>query len=393
MMKRATSCHVSVRRRPLAGLVLTGSAALLLTGCATSMRHPLEPVAPYLEWPAAPESARVRYLGSLTSSEDVAGRSSWSRTWREITHGPDAPRRLVTPHAVAVHESGAVAAIADTNAVGVHLFDLVALTYRFVPTSVSMADAAELDGSSMGRDGADGIDAEIGASSVEGDESADSCPVAVAWVGDALWIADASLGALLVCEDARAGSEDELEVLIVVGEPLERPAGLAYCASNDLIYATDSALHQVLVFDRTGELVDQFGLPGKEPGQFHHPTQIVCHEQFGLAVADAMNFRVQRFSLDGRLERVFGKSGDASGDLALPKGVALDDRGNVWVVDARFENVQAFDAEGRLLLVIGQEGGAPGMFWLPAGAFIDRQQRLWIADTYNRRVQVFELLP
>jgi DNA-binding beta-propeller fold protein YncE len=211
------------------------------------------------------------------------------------------------------------------------------------------------------------------------------CPVGVAWAGDVLCVADATLGKLaLIGPDDRGRCVD--------GEWLERPSGVAFNKGTGQVLVSDSARHGIAIFDLNGNLVRSIGSRGSAPGLFNHPCQIACAVDGSIVVADSLNFRVQRISVDGQSLGAFGRKGDASGDFALPKGVAVDKSGNIWVVDAQFENIQAFDPTGQLLMVFGGEGRGPGEFWLPAGIAIDARNRMWIADSYNRRVQVFELL-
>lgn len=354
MANWSQTIRLSGDRLLLGAMVLVVCA---MTPACASARKPVFPKldAP-LQWPAAPARARVRYIGALSSSADVAQREGMSVWFDRMLHGPTPQSAMVTPYAVAVHDDGRRVAVADTQAQCVHVFDLAARTYdkRF----------------------------RIG----DGTHERLRAPVGVAWLGDTLWVADAQLpGLVQLAEGDRAGR-------VVGGDLLRRPAGLAACGSRGLLVVSDAGTHSLLIFDREGQLVRVLGRRGAGEGELNFPAQVDCRDG-SIVVADALNFRIQRFSLDGELRVVFGRQGDAAGDLALPKGVALDDSGQVWVVDARFENVQAFDEQGRLLMAFGEEGAAPGQFWLPAGACVDQQQRLWVADSYNRRVQVFELLP
>ncbi len=334
-----------------------GLAIMLLAagGCAARPVDPLAGKGPLRQWPTPPDPPRVRYLGSLTGSEDFGRRPEGTAFLRELFYGPEAPSLIVTPMAVAVDGSGRRVAVADSNGTCVHLFDLLNKRYR------------RLDGSADER-----VRFEL--------------PAAVAWVGDELWVADAKQGAVGIIGADGAGGW-------IGGEVLERPAGLAYDPVSGRCYVVDAAKHQVAAFTRDGEAAFTFGERGAAVGAFNFPSHVTAGPDGELAVADSLNFRIQRFQADGTPVGWFGRKGDAAGDLALPKGVAYDAAGNLWVADAHFENIQAFTPEGRLLMVLGREGQAAGEFWLPAGLAIDGQDRLFVADSYNRRVQVFQLMP
>ncbi|NOX60043.1 MAG: hypothetical protein GXP29_14450 [Planctomycetes bacterium] len=331
------------------GCVLT---LLLVAGCSQQKIDPLAQGGWRDVWPKGPDAPRVRYLGALTGADDFGAVRAKSFLG-ELIHGPTPPAKFVTPMGVAVNRSGSKVAVADSNDGSVHVFDLTAKSYKR-------------------------IDRWAG-------DNMFASPVAVAWVGDALWVADSKLGAVVVIPTNGQGR------LIGQGQ-LKRPSGMAYSAANGLCYVVDSAGHKVIAFDRSGSVALTFGHHGAGPGQFNFPTHIAIGPDDTLVVSDSLNFSVQRLSLKGAPLSAFGRKGDAAGDLALPKGIAVDPDGNIWVADAHFENVQAFNASGELLLSFGEEGKGVGEFWLPAGMFIDMQRRLWVADSYNRRVQVFQLL-
>ncbi len=330
-------------------------ALFIAAGCASTHPRPLTPPDQPIFWPAAPDQARVRYVGEITGSAgfDMAGESY--SFFDKFTYGPRPEYVLSTPHAVAVDAAGNLLAVADTDARCVHLFDLEALTYRQL--------------------------ASVG----PGNDPLQS-PVGVAWVKDALWICDSKLPGVVIWKQG-------LRTWRLGDGLFHRPTSVAYHAGSDLCFVVDGALSVVFAFERDGKPVGQFGGEGSDEGYFNHPTHLAISEDGLIAVSDSLNFRVQVLAPDGTPLSVFGEKGDAAGDFSLPKGIAFDSAGHIWVVDAQFENVQAFTVEGELLLAIGEEGQEPGEFWVPNGLCIDRQNRMWIADTYNRRVQVFELLP
>ncbi|GJM26598.1 MAG: hypothetical protein DHS20C16_30130 [Phycisphaerae bacterium] len=342
-----------VRRTSKLALCCTALMAIPFVGaCSQQTLDPLAGSVTGAAWPKRPAQSRVRYIGVLTGADDF-GHDASKSFLSELIHGPTPPIKMVTPIGVCVSANGSKVAVADVNDHCVHVFDLAAKKHRRLDR---WSESGKLES-----------------------------PVAVAWVGDDLWVADSKLGAIAIIKLAGGGR-------VVGKELLKRPASLAYCASNQLCYVVDSAAHKVVAFDRGGRVTREFGSQGAGKGQFNYPSHIAVDSGDTLAVADSLNFRVQKFSLDGTPQGVFGRKGDAAGDLALPKGVAFDAAGNIWVADAHFENMQAFNKQGELLMAFGQEGKNVGEFWLPAGVFIDQMQRLWVADSYNRRVQVFQLL-
>lgn len=337
---------------------MTYAVFSLLSVCAASCTQNktlIRPPTGEYVWPAPPAEPRVRYVGEI--SGPLTGSNQQSK-FQEFLFGPQPVDHLITPFAVAVHPTGSRVAISDSNAHCVRVLDLE--SNRCV--RVDHAGATPLD-----------------------------APIGVAWGGDLLFVSDPPRGAV----DAFEIDESKAtHVRTLAPGQLSRPTGLAYDDLRGLLYVCDSAQHRVVALDASGAIAKSIGAPGGNDGEFRFPVHVACSGDGSIAIADSMNFRVQRFSAeDGKFLGAFGRKGDAAGDLALPKGVAADASGNLWVVDAHFENVQAFSPQGQLLLALGREGHEPGQFWLPAGAFIDRKERLWIADTYNRRVQLFQLMP
>lgn len=309
-------------------------------------------ITPTIEWPAGPGVARVRLIGTLSSSKDLAAEKPASEVFKEVLRGPRPPVDFTAPQGVDFHPDGLLA-IADSSGASVHIIDLLQRTH--VCTLGSQ-------------------------------EYRFSTPVGVAWVERRLIVSDAAQHTLY-----------ELDVhgqlLRRLGEEaLTRPVGLVFVPSARELYVVDGGDHDLKVFDLQGTLLRTLGGRGTGPGRFNFPTHIAYDGADTLAVADSANFRVQLLGLDGQVKGIIGKKGDGAGDLSLPKGVAFDSDGHLYVVDAHFENFQIFDRSGRLLLAVGQEGTDLGEFSLPAGLAIDDRDRIWVADSANSRVQVFQYL-
>jgi sugar lactone lactonase YvrE len=324
-----------------------------LAGCAAPAGPLFPPPETPVVWPKPPDRPRVRYVGRLATAGDLGAKKTAGEAWNEFWFGPNQPAEMVSPYAVAVSADGERLAVADVGGRCVHLFDLARRDYRRYEAFGSPPTPLE-------------------------------APVAVAWAGDALWAADARLPAIVRYDGAHRG-------WLVTKSELVRPSGMAITGERCVV--ADAGAHAIFVLDLRGALLHRFGTRGAATGELNYPSQLTIAADGTIIVADAMNFRVQRFADDGTPLGAFGRKGDAAGDFALPKGVAVGPEGNIWVSDAHFENIQAFTPAGELLMALGGEGHGAGEFWLPAGLCIDVKRRLWVADSYNKRVQVFELLP
>jgi DNA-binding beta-propeller fold protein YncE len=349
------------RWRTNVGAMLAGAAALLPAACDSPPPATFPYTGPAIVWPPPPEAARIRYAGELSGEASLGGRSREDSVLRTMLEGPRQPAGFSTPMAVAVLGSR-VYVVDPSHGAGplVHVLNLETRAYA----QIRDAGGARL-----------------------------RWPIDIAAAAGRLALVDARQAAVFVLDS------DGRTLATIRDSALTRPAAVAWCAGQ--LWVVDAAAHGVCVFDANGKPLRQVGVRGSGPGQFNFPAGLAAFDPpasdrappFRIAVADAMNFRVQLLAADGSLVRAFGRKGDAAGDFSLPRDVAVDAEGHVYVLDSQFENVQIFDAEGGLLLAFGEEGSGPGRFSVPSGITIDDQQRVWVADTYNRRVQVFQYLP
>jgi DNA-binding beta-propeller fold protein YncE len=335
---------------------LLGAVGLLVslcgvTGCGSPRGVLFPAIEPPRFWPAPPDTPRIRFVGELTDSRDLKAARSGMEVVKAAFRGPRPPIRFSSPHGVAISVTGQVA-VADSGGRAIHVVDTQQRTHRLIT-----GFAEERFGS----------------------------PVGVAWVGERLFVTDASrhevieLSAMgVLCQ--RFGSDR-----------LTWPIGITYVKQRNQLYVVDGRSHRLAVFNPEGGFLRTIGTRGTAKGAFNFPTHIAC-AQDRLLVADSGNFRVQLLDLDGNVIRTIGQKGDGAGDLSLPKGVAFDSEGHIYVADAHFENIQVFNGEGRLLMALGQEGHEPGRFSLPAGLAISGDDRIWVADSGNRRLQVFEYM-
>lgn len=173
---------------------------------------------------------------------------------------------------------------------------------------------------------------------------------------------------------------------------LKRPTGLVRDAQRGRVYVSDTAAHDVKVFDDAGRLVKTIGRRGEGVGEFNFPTHL-AFARGELYVTDSMNSRIQVFDEEGeKVNLRFGERGTSVGDLARAKGVAVDGEGDIYVVESYYDHLLIFNRSGALLLGIGGNGNDPGKFNLPTGVWVDSRNRVFVADMLNRRVGIFQFL-
>lgn len=307
---------------------------------------------PDLFWPPAPETPRIQFIKTISSSEDVEEKR-WTDHVKDFLFGASASAHLVKPYAVFATPSGRVY-VADSGWRKVLVFDEQRKRFSML--------------------GVDGPGALAGPLGVTVDNA----------------------GRVYVTDTVHQKGfvyDAEGQFLFSFGDQnqLERPVGIALNNALKRVYVVDARKHQVFVYDFEGKFLFVFGERGTEDGRFNFPANLFIDAQGKIYITD-MNFRVQIFDPDGKFQSKFGGVGTGFGQFSLPKGIGVDSHGHIYVVDARFNNVQIFDQTGRLLLFFGEFGGKNGQFWLPAGLSVDAQNRIYIADQYNHRINVFQYL-
>jgi len=324
---------------------------LLLLFIAVGCSRKVQTADQGLVWPAPPETARIKFLKSIDSSEDVEKKGWGERVKGTLFGQSSGGAKLVKPYSVFATSEGRIY-VADSGWRKVLVFDT--LQNRF---------------SMIGVDGPGALAAPMG--------------VAVDKSGR-VYVTDTVLRKCLVYD--REG-----QFLLAVGDlnRLDRPVGVAVNDALKRIYIADTRKHQIFVYDFEGNFLFEFGKRGAEDGEFNFPANLFIDAAGKVYVTD-MNFRVQIFDADGKFLSKFGSIGTGFGQFSLPKGIGVDSQGHIYVVDSRFNNVQIFNPEGQLLLFFGEFGSKNGQFWLPAGLSIDDQDRIYIADQYNHRINIFQ---
>lgn len=322
-------------------------------GCGSSRGIIFEKLEQPIVWPEPPEQARIRYIGELSTEEDLKREVSGMDAFGRLIFGREDIGVLVSPRMVAVDDEERMF-IADTSGGVIHMMDLETRKYE---------QFYKLE-----------------------DDQVLMSPVGVVVVDDAVYVSDSALAKICVF-----GKDGKFRFSFG-SDILERPSGIAYNSIQDTLYVADAKRHVIDIFDMKGRHIIEFGGSGSGQGRFNFPTYLWIDKEGKLYVSDTLNYRVQIFGADGKFLRSIGKHGNRPGYFAHPCGVATDSHGNIYVGDKQFENIQVFNSEGQMLMAIGGEGHGPGEFWLPAGIFIDADNRIFIADSFNKRIQVLQLL-
>ncbi len=176
---------------------------------------------------------------------------------------------------------------------------------------------------------------------------------------------------------------------------------------QDRVYVWNRGAHPIMVFDRSGTLVDSWGEDsfGRAHGSCTGPDgSIYC--------TDDIDHTVSKFTPEGKLLMMLGEKGvpsnsgyvkkaDLFDSLATiqrgappfnrPTGVSLSSTGDIFITDGYGNaRVHKFSPDGNLLLSWGEPGTALSQFVLPHNLWVDRMDRVWVVDRENRRIQIFD---
>jgi sugar lactone lactonase YvrE len=145
--------------------------------------------------------------------------------------------------------------------------------------------------------------------------------------------------------------------------------------------------HQVYKFSPDGKLLLTLGTAGgaKGAGYFWQPNDIQVAPNGNIFVAeghsssDTANARILVFDKNGKFLREFGKKGKGPGEFDQPHALAMDSRGRLFVGDRSNNRIQILDQDGKFIDEWYQ-------FSRPSGLWIDQNDVLYVADSESGSV-------
>ncbi len=312
--------HIRNLIRSLFALIL-----IFIAGCASSPELKKQESVFY---PEQPELARVQFLASFTSSEDIEPKKSAFSKY--VTGENDRVLVLDKPYGVAMHDGKIY--VCDTNHT-VLIFDFNKKTLGLMEGAKGKGKLIQPINISIDKDGNKYVSDVIRGQVVMFDKN-DFFVRAYGTAGD--W------------------------------KPVD---AVVY---EDKLYVADTKNGEIKVFNReTGEIVQRFGATGEPANRLGLPTNIAFDSEGYLHVSDSGRFQIVKLDRDGNVRGAIGSHGSQLASFARPRGIALDREDRVFAVDAAFDNVQIFTKEGQLLLFFGKSGIGPGDLYLPAKVAVD----------------------
>ena len=167
-----------------------------------------------------------------------------------------------------------------------------------------------------------------------------------------------------------------------------KPIGVATDDTNGRIFISDSQTDKVTVLDKEGKM--EGSLQPQVP--FKQPTGLAADTQRRrLYVTDTHNHYIVVFDLDTlKYVKTIGKRGKDEGDFNFPSHIAVGPNGKLYVSDTMNGRIQIFDADGKFIRAFGQFGDSPGMFARPKGVAVDSEGHIYVVDSAFNNVQIFD---
>jgi tripartite motif-containing protein 71 len=191
----------------------------------------------------------------------------------------------------------------------------------------------------------------------------------------------------------------QVEVLAVLeGEPLHDPAGVAVTAGGEIL-VSDGARHQIYRYSPEGELIDQLGSQGGEPGRFNQPGALSLDGKGNIYVADVGNNRVQVLDAGGRFLRQVGSRDEFASFFSLQDGfdiplagLAADREGNIYLAlkgayyDISENELRKYTPDGELVMQLASmlEGSYDLVpFTWPGALTVDGEGTIYLVHGAN----------
>ncbi len=146
------------------------------------------------------------------------------------------------------------------------------------------------------------------------------------------------------------------------------------------IWVTDNGNHQVMKFDRKGELLLTLGVkgePGEDEKHFDRPADLAFAPSGDIYIADGYgNARVVKLSKKGKYLSTWGTYGSGPGQFNTVHSIGVDSQGTVYVADRENNRIQIFDPNGKYLREWNHLGATQNLFITP-------EDEMWIITHRN----------
>ena len=323
--------------------------SLLVLSCSRKVTRIAGNDSPVI-FPAPPDTARIQFLTSISTSKDVKGNR---KTFARFLLGEEDPIPIHKPYGIAI--SNGKILICDTFIHGLVIIDMKKNSFdQFIPEG-----KGEL-------------------------KQPVNCFVDKKGF---LYIADAVRKQIVIFDK-------EFNYVNSFGEA-DNFKPVDVFVTNDTIWVSNLAGHQIYEYKAgpTNELISMWPEVNKEsPISLFSPTNLFVTAD-KVFVTDFGDFKVKIYDHSGEFVDTVGSYGKVLGQFVRPKGIAVDRESNLYVVDAGFENTQIFNSKGELLMFFGGNYKGPGDMWLPAKVILDydhlKYLKAYVDPSYKLKYLIF----
>jgi uncharacterized protein (TIGR03663 family) len=158
------------------------------------------------------------------------------------------------------------------------------------------------------------------------------------------------------------------------------------------VLVSDTGNKRLLVFDRQGVALHQWGGGGIIPGHFEEPVGLALDGDGKVYVADTWNRRIQVFDRDYGFVREWPVEGWYGESVLNKPYLAVDAQGRVYVIDPEGHRMVVFNGQGQVVAVLSPYGLAQSAFNLPLGVAVDEAGQIYVADSDGQRIVKFKAL-
>ncbi len=169
---------------------------------------------------------------------------------------------------------------------------------------------------------------------------------------------------------------------------LNAPSGAV--ALGDRIYVSDFGNSRVLVLNRRGDFLFQFGEAGADRDDFSFVHEPVVGPDQLLYFCDALNNRIQVWNGNGQWVRSIGSFGTNGFGLNYPESLAFDADGLMHVVDSGNGRVVVFTRGGQGVRTYGSLGSRPGQMLNSEGIAIGPNGYVYVADQDQCLIHIYD---
>jgi len=159
------------------------------------------------------------------------------------------------------------------------------------------------------------------------------------------------------------------------------------------LFVSDTGNKRIMVFDRSGTYLAQWGGGGLAAGSFEEPVGLALDSDGDLYVADTWNRRVQFFGPGYNYVREWPVEGWFGTNVTNKPFIDVDSQGRAYVTDPEGYRVCVFDNQGTIVATFGRYGYEMDAFTMPTGIAVDPAGYIYVTDPDGQKVLKFEPLP